>query len=281
MTDQHFTQLADRFCDRIYGTEKGQIRIRRLWDSMCRHLPTLSEGLKEGLNESGEDREGPEGRVIPLRILDMGGGAGHIAKELCAQGHHVTLVEPAEEMVAFARHQLVSYIETGQAEVFQSDLNQFRRSESQYDQYDIVLFHAVLEWLADPQSAIALLKYHLKPSGYLSLMFYNRNALTIKNLLKGNFYRVKQAVIDGQWGGDPGSLTPNTPLDPQQVYEWVEDAGLQRTALTGIRSFYDYIPKTIQQSRSREDVLELEALFSEQEPFLSMSRYIHLVARTL
>lgn len=268
--EKHFTHLSDRFCDRIYGTPKGQIRIQRVWQTLQQHLPQA-----------------------PAHVLDMGGGAGHISEILCDTGYRVTLVEPVDNMLSLAKDRLAHYIEQGQAQCVQGSLHDDPANWISEDvanntafpgsrhasQFDVVVCHAVLEWLEQPQRAIPKLVETLAPGGYLSLLFYNRHSITIKNLLRGNFYRAKQALIDNQWGGEPGGLTPVSPLDPVQVRDWVAQAGLQKIGLFGIRSFYDYMPKAVSSKRSLEDVLELEQLVSDAEPFLYMSRYLHLIAK--
>jgi S-adenosylmethionine-dependent methyltransferase len=42
--------------------------------------------------------------------------------------------------------------------------------------FDVVACHAVLEWLADPGAAVAGLATFLQAGGFLSVMFYNREA---------------------------------------------------------------------------------------------------------
>lgn len=263
MTDEHFTKLSNRLSSRIYDSNKGQLRLELLWQSLLQGVPQI--------------------KTQKLNVLDIGGGAGHIAHRLCELGHEVTLVEPAKEMLDQARETLAHWPVT-QVQFVQDDLQHFIQQNFADDSsalppFDLVLCHAVLEWLTDPRQALKMLSQTVGRSGRLSLMFYNRHSITIRNLIKGNFYKVKMGLVDNQWGGDPGSLTPKTPLDPAQVYQWVEQAGLQRVATHGIRTFFDYMSRDLQQQRAYDDVLELEQLLCSQEPYISMSRYIHLLVK--
>ncbi len=65
--------------------------------------------------------------------------------------------------------------------------------------FDLVLCHAVLEWLAQPQQALHKLFGLIRPGGHLSLMFYNRDALIFRNLIRGNWRtaccRVRRPII--------------------------------------------------------------------------------------
>jgi len=48
---------------------------------------------------------------------------------------------------------------------------------------------------------------------------------------------------------------------------------------TGIRVVHDYLTRDLQASRSYEDILHMEKLLCRQEPYLSLGRYIHVIAR--
>jgi S-adenosylmethionine-dependent methyltransferase len=39
---------------------------------------------------------------------------------------------------------------------------------------DLILFHAVVEWMAAPLEALRVLERLLQPGGYLSCLYYNR-----------------------------------------------------------------------------------------------------------
>src|SRR5690606_20560303 len=88
--------------------------------------------------------------------------------------------------------------------------------------HDLVICHAVLEWLADPAAALADLRALVRPGGALSLAFYNRDALIYKNLIKGQFRKLQRNQLAGM--GRRG-LTPQQPLDPRQVQQWITEAG--------------------------------------------------------
>lgn len=130
MNDRHFDELATRFAEKIYGGAKGAIRLAVLQADLAETLP---------------DR--------PLRILDIGAGLGHMALWLAQRGHHLTLAEPATPMLDGARER---FQQAGQAAEFiqapwQDLLGQLT------EPYDVVLCHAVLEWLAEPESILPVL----------------------------------------------------------------------------------------------------------------------------
>lgn len=99
----------------------------------------------------------------PLRILDIGAGLGHMALWLAERGHQLTLAEPAAPMLDGAR---ARFAEAGQTATFiqapwQDLLGQLT------ERYDLVLCHAVLEWLAEPESILPVLHQFTAPAvGY-------------------------------------------------------------------------------------------------------------------
>jgi S-adenosylmethionine-dependent methyltransferase len=252
--DRNFDDIATRFQKNIYGSPKGKIRLAILWRDLCEQIPHIQA-------ES------------PLRILDAGAGMGQMALRLARLGHVLTVCDISEKMLEQAR-ELIGKKEPGaQVSYVHGPVQEVLDRQKAY--YDVVLFHAVLEWVASPRETLSKLLQSVKPGGYLSLMFYNYNSVVLRNVLRGNFRKVKSQ----QFQGDPGSLTPTTPLDPVEVYQWLEDDGIDIQLKSGVRVFYDYLSKEMRESRSLEDILEMEQMYSRTEPYMSMGRYIHVIGQ--
>jgi len=120
MSDRHFDELATRFAEKIYGGAKGAIRLAVLQADLAEILPPR-----------------------PLRVLDIGAGLGHMSLWLAQQGHAVTLAEPAEPMLQGARQQ---FADSGQQATFIQA--PWQEVQAHVDgRFDLVICHAVLEWL--------------------------------------------------------------------------------------------------------------------------------------
>lgn len=252
MQDRNFNDIAEKFARNIYGTTKGRLRQEVLWQDLRGLLATLP------------DR--------PLRILDAGGGEGHMACRLAALGHQVLLCDVSDEMIQRA--------EMAAAAQNVSDNMRFAHCAVQdiadymAQPADLILFHAVLEWLVEPRQALQTLHDVLAPGGALSLMFYNRHGLLLRNMVLGNFAFVEAGMPKRK----RRSLSPDHPLDPQQVYGWLEEMGLAIGGKTGVRVFHDYLQNKQQQSDCFAQLLVLEQRYCRQEPFVSLGRYIHVMA---
>jgi len=83
MQDRNFDDLAERFVKKIYGSDKGEIRLHILWRD-------LQEGLIAQL-------------PAQANILDAGGGIGQLSQRLGKLGHPITLCEFSGDMLKLAR----------------------------------------------------------------------------------------------------------------------------------------------------------------------------------
>jgi S-adenosylmethionine-dependent methyltransferase len=245
--DRNFDDLAKRFKKNIYGGLKGDIRLAVLDRDCAAHIPVAP------FKASAEC----------WTVLDAGGGQGQFSLQLAQAGHKVVICDISAEMLKLAQEQV--------EQLGLEDLPQHLPSGQQ--QFDFVICHAVMEWMQEPQSLLPCLLRYLKPNGFLSLTFYNVHSLIYKNLLRTNFKK----IINKDYGGSAGSLTPINPLDPQQVLEWIRELRLELLSHSGIRVFHDYIFNEEHRAREPQTLLQLELEFSQQEPYRSLGRYVHLL----
>ena len=252
MSDRYFDQLGSHFARKIYSGPKGAIR-----------LAVLTRDLHEWLIELPRDR--------PLKVLDVGAGLGHISEWLLQRGHHLTLCEPSAEMLDAARTRLQAVtLQPGQTLTFLPLALQ--QLPARGEQYDLVICHAVLEWLAQPAQAIELLRELVVADGAVSLAFYNRDALIYKNLIKGQFRKLQRNQLAGE---GKRSLTPQQPLDPRAVHDWIGQAGFDCAQQTGVRVFHDYMPEPFKSEADEQQVIEQELLYSRHPAYLHLGRYLH------
>ncbi|HET8807483.1 MAG TPA: methyltransferase domain-containing protein, partial [Methylophaga sp.] len=80
MEDRNFDDLAERFSDRIYNTEKGRLRL---------------EILQEDLAELTYGQQ--------LNVWDAGCGLGQISLWLAQQGHQLTLCDISKKLLSQAQ----------------------------------------------------------------------------------------------------------------------------------------------------------------------------------
>ncbi len=251
LEDRNFDDLADRFARNIQNSLKGQIRFAVVERDLEETVPELIQGK-------------------PLRILDAGGGLGAFALQLARQGHELVYCDISGKMLNMARQQAE---QEGLADRLRFYHEPVQTLIQRDQQFDLILFHAVLEWLANPRDVLDQILTAMGPGTKLSLLFYNERSIVFRNLLRGNFFR---AISDTQ-RGDKGSLTPLHPLNPDDVRAWIAAHDTRLLCESGVRTFFDYAEKPRLARRTPEQIMEMEIRFSRQLPYRELGRYYHLV----
>ncbi|MFY0665703.1 MAG: methyltransferase domain-containing protein [Natronospirillum sp.] len=243
--DVSFSHLVDRFQKNIYDSRKGQIRmalVRRGVLPLCQQDTTL-------------------------RVLDAAGGLGQMTALFAEHGHQVTYNDLAAEMLAAAQQNVAASPNAAAVAWTQGPLQDLQGS------YDVVLGHAVLEWLGDPQEGLARLCDRVKPGGALSLLFYNAESIIFKNLLKGNLRK----ATSNHYAGDKKGLTPVSPLNIADVEAWLADFGMVITERLGVRCFTDYMWPLFKDNPRLEDQIELEWALGQRTEYRPFARYLHYI----
>lgn len=251
--DTNFDQLGPRFQRNIYNSAKGRIR-----------LAVLQRDFKEQLDGKLD--------LTQVKVLDAGAGQGQFALFLAQQGAHTTLCDISQNMLDTAREsfQNAAIAETG-FEIEHCSLQNIVGLRA--GPYDLVLCHAVAEWLEQPEDVFHSLLPVLKSGGYFSLIFYNFHGLEFKNLLRTNF----KCFDRNNFSSFRGSLTPKHPLRPDDMLAMSQKYGLKLLVKSGIRVFHDYVLNKEDREREPDALLEKELQYSQIEPFWKLARYIHFL----
>ncbi|MEE4465383.1 SAM-dependent methyltransferase, partial [Azotobacter chroococcum] len=126
----------------------------------------------------------------------------------------------------------------------------------------------------EPHHILPVLHQLTAPGGWLSLAFYNKDALIYRNLLKGHFRKLRKE----RFAGEGRSLTPQRPLDPRELKATMESAW-QIDSESGVRVFHDYMPAEFQAKAELLDLLEMELAYRRHPAFAGLGRYLHWLCR--
>jgi S-adenosylmethionine-dependent methyltransferase len=245
--DQSFDKFADKFEKNIYGSTKGQLRHELLVHHL--HSYIALDGLS-------------------LDVLDAGGGTGVMTEVMLNLGHKVTLSDMSSEVLSLASQKLGENINL---DIQHTDI----LSLSNKKQYDLVVCHAVLEWLQDPLEVMAKLVDLVRPGGHLSLSFFNYDAQLFGNMLYGNFNYVEQGML----AKNIVRLSPNNPQKPKVVLSQLNTLPVQVIKKAGIRCFHDYLKQPEKQSSEYEQLKKLEIQYGSTEPYLWLGKYFLIIAQ--
>jgi S-adenosylmethionine-dependent methyltransferase len=245
--DQSFDKFADKFEKNIYGSTKGQLRHELLVHYLHRYIPLKGTSLD---------------------VLDAGGGTGVMTEMMLNLGHRVTLSDISSDVLSLAKQKLG---DNANLDIQQMDI----LSLSAEKQYDLVVCHAVLEWLQDPLEVMGKLVDLVKPGGYLSLSFFNHDAQLFGNMLYGNFDYVEQ----GMTTKNIVRLSPNNPQKPKVILSQLDTLGVQVIKQAGIRCFHDYLKQPEKQISEYEQLKKLEIQYGSTEPYLWLGKYFLIIAQ--
>jgi len=247
--DYNFDAMAEKFEKSIYGTFKGEWRLRLLQEDM------------QKLYQSE-----------PLQVWDAGCGLGQMALWFAKRGHRLTCNDISFKMLQKA--QTLFEKESCSAQFIKASAQDVAKEISKQD---LVLFHAVIEWLADPLETLEIVAERVRPNGYLSLLFFNQHSLIYRNALKGT-WRLR-TVLEERWYGRGKKLTPPHPQTPETIEAWMKEHGFEIEAYTGIRVFHDYMEKEVLEKTDMNELLEMEYRYCRKPTFRNMGRYIHILAK--
>lgn len=254
--DRNFDDLALRFQSKIYDSMKGRLRLAVL-------------------RRDFDDYVALDGK----RVLDVGAGQGQWALQMLRRGAIVHLTDVSAEMLSLAKNNIhdSGLTETQKANAGFQQVSLQELMQHNFAPFDVVTCHAVLEWLDQPADFFAAVAPLLANGGWCSLIFYNLNGLIFKNLLRTNYSK----VINRDFRGARGGLTPLNPLQPEDVRKWAGDWNYEIVCQSGIRVFHDYVLDKRLYDRDPDAVETLELLYSRQQPYRDLGRYIHLLLRKI
>jgi S-adenosylmethionine-dependent methyltransferase len=252
-SDTSFDGIAATFEAEVYGASSGYIRLQVLWEDLVTEVPQIARG--------------------GLSILDAGGGAGHLALHLAQLGNRVVLCDTSREMLDRAEESVRQGRVSEFVTLVHTPIQELSKAVA--GRFDVVVCHAVLEWLANPQAALGQLVTCLRSGGQLSLLFYNRHAALQRRIFRGEFAGACRELQEGC--APRGWRSRCVPLAEEAVRVWLEALGLRVRSKAGIRIFHDYLPATMRDQEHLNDLLAVEREFRKQEPFASLGHHLHLI----
>jgi S-adenosylmethionine-dependent methyltransferase len=221
------------------------------------------------------------GDARPLRILDIGCGTGEVALRLAARGHTLVLLDPVDEMLALAEEKARAL------EPPPAIPPRFLRGTLEEapdlcgrEPFDLLLCHALLEYLPDPRSALVLLSTLLTPGGFLSVVALNRWQEPFRLAIWDGKLDEARDALAGDRPRDSIFGLPRSGIVAAEFLPHLEAAGIHTVAHEGVCVFSDYLPtETLGDPSCSSTLLRLELEAGSRSPFREVGRYLHLWGR--
>jgi S-adenosylmethionine-dependent methyltransferase len=216
-----------------------------------------------------------------LRIIDVGGGDGADSVPLAGEGHEVTVLDFAPELLdqaqEAARHRGVA----DRVRVVRADLDDLVAADASPGTFDVVLCHNVLHYRADVPATVRFLAGLARPGGVLSVMAPNPAMDVLSAAVRRQDPTGALAVLDSPTVHSETFDHPMRRLEAAHVEHALADAGCTVEHRFGIRCVMDLIADDERKSEPDfyEQLLELELLLCEREPYWRTARFWQLTAR--
>lgn len=279
--DRSFDGIAEHFAKKVYGGLKGDIRLAVLERDLSEQIDKMSAHFQR-----------------PLRILDVGAGLAQLSIKWAQQGHDLYVNDISADMLNKAKvaaqqaplaAQAFTPLSQAQTNAHYTDqpqgsafdhitwlLGPYQQLDGQLSgRFDLIMCHALLEWLADPMAIMAFFDRHIAPQGVLSLCFYNPVSFDYRNLIMGNFNLLNNPNFTSD---NKKSLTPNHPVAKEVVTDWLESHHYEVIGVSGLRVFHDYAPLKRGGHNHPEEVIKMELRYSQRDPYKWLGRYLHYLA---
>jgi S-adenosylmethionine-dependent methyltransferase len=219
----------------------------------------------------------------PLRVIDVGGGDGSDSLPLAEAGHDVTVLDFAPELLAQAQRGAEALGVTGRVRTVEADLDHLvaGAGDAALGTFDVVLCHNVLHYRADVPATVRLLASLARPGGVVSVMAPNPAMDVLAPAIRRMDPARARAVLDSPTVHGETFDREMRRLEGADVERALGDAGCTVERRFGIRCLMDLVADDGIKSEPAfyDQLLELELLLCEREPYWRTARFWQLAAR--
>jgi S-adenosylmethionine-dependent methyltransferase len=264
-----------RFAARRYTADAVSDPYLRLANPFLAHAKTLRGVVRRRLVDRQLATNLPD---PPVRIADVGGGAGQQALPLVRKGYEVTILDPSPAMLQEAERALASEGDDVRRRVRLVEGEGERAVEILGSKsFDAMLCHGVLMYLEDPRPMIRSLAAISQPGALISVLAKNASALALRPALEGRYEDALAALeMDRDLGG-LGVVTRGDTIEGLSAL--FEEAGIELVRWYGVRVFTEHLGDRAPDPNLAE-VVDLEWEAGGRDPYRSVARLIHLIGRS-
>lgn len=216
----------------------------------------------------------------PQRILDAGGGNGFDSIPLAAQGHLVDLVDYSQEMLADAARQAAAAGAEGRVTLHHADVQSIPELFPDA-QFDFVLCHNVLQYVADVPALLRGLIAPLKAGVLISVISINRYSIPYHLAFLRGDLAAALAQIDARGMQAAIFDAQMTNYSADEIGAMLRDAGCAVEHDYGIRCMCDYWGDNERKADPAvfAQIEGLESALADRYPYKLLARYFMVVAR--
>ncbi len=251
----YWTERASALAEAYFHharTVHGEVRFELVTRALLEHLPSK-----------------------PQRIIDVGGGFGREAIMLSRAGHSVVVVDPDPIMLAAARDNLAREDKAVRARVELVSGHGETAASLVGANFDLACCHSVLMYLDDPAPMLSSLVRLVRPSGLISVLSVNPEAIAMRSGLQRRWREAIASMMAGIQIGD--QYAPSREHNREDITASLKAAGATVRTWYGVCVFTDHLDEEPERDEFAE-ICELEWLAGSREPYRGVARCFHLIA---
>lgn len=247
--------LADRFVDGQYGSLRGRVRTH-----------VIHQHLRAQLAPP------------PLRVVDVGGGAGDQSIPLARDGYEITLLDPSPAMLERAERRIAAEDDDVARRVrLVEAAGEDAPGALDGAQFGGVLCHGVLMYLDDPAPMVDALCALTEPEGVVSIVAKNVEVMAARHALEGDWAAALAAFDSDRQINGLGVDTRGDSVEALSAM--LTDRGVDPIVWHGVRLFTDGWTSDRPTTDPEDLVLRVELVASQRDPYRRLSRLFHLLGR--
>ena len=215
-----------------------------------------------------------------MRILDAGGGNGLDSIPFAAQGHLVDLVDYSQEMLSDAQDRAVQVNAQERVAIYLADVREIARLFQDL-QFDLILFHNVLQYVDDVPALMKAFSGLLKPNGIISVVSINRYSTPYHAaFLDGNLAEAI-TLLNSRMSKAKIFDTNMVSYSANEISGIMKDSGIITEKDYGVRCICDYWGDNEKKSDPIvfDEIERLEFALTDLHPYKLLARYFQIVGR--
>ena len=213
----------------------------------------------------------------PAHILDLGGGNGLDAVPLVEMGYTAVLIDFSQEMIAQGQ-KLAAQAQVSDKISFQvGDATQFVADE----EFDIILCHNLLQYVADVTAVLKNIHQSLRPGGIFSFMITNPYTETLAYALRDYDLAAAQENLSKSTKYVETFDTHIQRYSDDELKMMLQDCGFTLLEQYGIRAICDFMADNERKFDPDfyEQLERLETAVSNKYPYKLLARFYHFVCQ--
>ena len=253
--DDAWAGLADQFVNRHYGSLRGRVRTHVIHQHLRAQLASP-----------------------PLRVVDVGGGAGNQSIPLAREGYDVTIVDPSPAMLERAKQRIAGEDPAVACRVrLVEATGEHAPAALDGEVFGAVLCHGVLMYLDDPEPLVDALCHLTGRGGLLSIVAKNVEVMAMRHAYEGDWAAAVASFDSDRQINGLGVETRGDRVEALSTMLTLR--GIDPSGWYGVRLFTDGWTPDRPASDPEDLVLEVELAASQRDPYRQLSRLFHLLGR--